>query len=368
MRIGINGRPLTAPLTGIGRYTFEMTQALLRQGADIVLLSPSPLPCRLDPANGKLELVADRVTSRIGRQYWELVTLPRLVNGRNVDVFWGPAHRLPGGLNPSIRKLLTVHDLVWRHAPETMRPANRMLETLFMPPAVRRADHIITVSNATRADVLREWPDLKAPVTTIYPGVTRHEPLDPSLIVEKWGIRAPYCLFIGTMEPRKNLGRLLEAFALAGDSLGDHCLVIAGGAGWGRVDIKARTKELGIAHKVLTTGFVDDRELATLLHNAQALAMPSLYEGFGLPLIDAMAAGVPVLTSNVSSMPEVVGDEGVLVDPLDVADIARGVREVLGSQTLRETSRTEVFIRSKLFDWDNASVALSRLTVAATTP
>src|SRR5690606_8113693 len=104
----------------------------------------------------------------------------------------------------------------------------------------------------------------------------------------------------------KNLARLLEAFALAGDSLGDHCLVIAGGAGWGGVDIKAKAKELGIEHKIIITGFVDDRELATLLHNAKALAMPSLYEGFGLPLIDAMDAGIPVLTSNVSSMPEVV--------------------------------------------------------------
>jgi glycosyltransferase involved in cell wall biosynthesis len=355
VRIGINGRPLTAPLTGIGRYTFEMTQALLRQGADIVLFTPSPITCQFEPVQGKLEIVAGNVTRRIGRQVWEQATLPRLVNRRDVDVLWGPAHRLPGGLRPNIRKIVTIHDLVWRHAPKTMRKANRLLETLLMPQAIAGADAIVTVSEATRADVLRQWPALTTPMRTIYPGHTMHQSLPAAVLSEKWGISGPYCLFIGTMEPRKNLHRLLRAFALLPQEISNVRLVIAGGAGWGGVDIAQEAQKLGIGEKLLTTGYVDDAELATLLHHAKALAMPSLYEGFGLPIIDAMAHGVPVLTSNLSSMPEVAGGAAILVDPLDVTDMARGVAEVLGDETKRAALRRNGLARAKILGWDKAA-------------
>lgn len=354
MRIGINGRPLTAPLTGIGRYTLEMVEALLRHGADLVIFAPSPLPRAIDPGAGRVEIRADAATSRAGRQVWDHVVLPRRVNAAGVDLFWGPAHRLPMGLKPSIRTSVTIHDLVWRHAPQTMRKANRLLETLLMPQAIARADAIVTVSEATRADVLRQWPGLTTPMRTIYPGHTMHQPLPVATLSEKWGISGPYCLFVGTMEPRKNLDRLLRAFALLPSAVSNVRLVIAGGAGWGGVDIAPHAQKLGLGERVLTTGYVDDAELATLLHHAKALAMPSLYEGFGLPIIDAMAHGVPVLTANRSSMPEVAGGAAMLVDPLDVADIARGLGEVLGDDTKRADLSRRGLARADMFDWDRA--------------
>src|SRR5690606_28860887 len=120
---------------------------------------------------------------------------------------------------------------------KTMRKANRLLETLLMPQAIARADAIVTVSEATRADVLRQWPALTTPMRTIYPGDTMHQSLPAAVLSERWGISGPCCLFVGTMEPRKNLDRLLRAFALLPPGLSGVRLVIAGGAGWGGVAI-----------------------------------------------------------------------------------------------------------------------------------
>ncbi|MFN2185417.1 MAG: glycosyltransferase family 4 protein, partial [Anaerolineae bacterium] len=170
------------------------------------------------------------------------------------------------------------------------------------------------------------------------------------------GIERPYVLFVGTLEPRKNLRRLLRAYALLDEALRTrHQLVIAGGRGWGGVDIHALIREAGLDGQVVATGYVEDRQLATLYAHACFLAMPSLYEGFGLPLVEAMGFGVPVLTSNVASMPDVAGDAGLLVNPLDERAIAAGLSSLLTDTDHRERLAARAKANAGRFSWRKAA-------------
>jgi len=362
VRIGVDARLLALPLTGIGRYTHEMVNALLRAGAELDLYAPAPLVHPLHPGRGRYRERVVTMRGRAGRVLWGQAGLPLLVRRDRPDVFWGPAHRLPLGLPREIFGCLTIHDLVWRFAGETMRPASRLMEQVLMPPALKRADSIVAVSQHTKADIERTFPGLRADVSVIYPGVAARAPGHPAGYLEKWGISRPYILFVGTLEPRKNLARLLQAYvALPGGARQQAELVVAGGAGWGDVDLERTVASLGLRESVHVTGYVDEQELSTLYENALFLAMPSLYEGFGLPLAEAMRYGLPSLTANVSSMPEVAGDAAVLVDPLDVGSITAGLQRLIASSELRARLSQAAQAGVTRFDWDRAARQLLEL-------
>lgn len=356
MRIGVDARLLARPLTGIGRYTHEMVNALLRTGADLTLYAPGPLVHPLHEGAGRVRQRIVPLKGGAGRFLWGQAVLPVLVRRDRPEIFWGPAHRLPLGLPRDIFGCLTVHDLVWRFAGETMRPASRLMERLLMPPALKRADAVVAVSRHTGADIARSFPDLRAGISVIYPGIAARPPGHRAGYLEKWGIARPYILFVGTLEPRKNLARLLRAYAALPDGIREQAhLVVAGGAGWGDVDLEKAIAALALRGHVHLTGYVDERELSTLYENALLLAMPSLYEGFGLPLAEAMQYGLPMLTANISSMPEVAGEAALLVDPLDAGAIADGLRRLVGSPDLRARLAEAALAGAGRFDWDRAA-------------
>lgn len=363
MRIGVDARLLSIPMTGIGRYTYEMINALLRGGSELVLYSPAELIYSVQSGRGQHEIKAANFgMSRLGRMLWAETILPFQAAHDSLDVFWGPTHRLPHSLPRQVFKAVTIHDLVWRYAAETMRPLSRFNEAMLMPKALQRADHIITVSDNTQSDIRRAFPGMTAPITTIYPGLAH---LSEPLVAEtlgKWRIDRPYALFVGTLEPRKNLSRLISAFAgLPSAIRHNHCLVITGGAGWGGIDIHTLVMAHGLESEVRVTGYVTEAELATLYQNARCLAMPSLYEGFGFPLVEAMSRGVAVLTSNLSSMPEVAGDAGELINPLDESAITQGLARLLTDEDRRQTLARRGLVRSRQFDWDAAAARLLAL-------
>ena len=351
MKIGIDARNLVPGLTGIGRYVVEMTRALVAAEHRPILYLPEP------PAKGLGELVGSdmRVAAFPGaaaRMIWSQTALPRAAVNDAVDVFWGPAHRLPFRLPAPMPRVVTIHDLVWAHAPETMRWQTWAAERAFVGAAVRRADAIVVDSNSTEVALRKRYPGLEAPVTTIYPGHTRLVPGDVAAARARFGIDRPYLLFVGTLEPRKNLVRLLQAWAsLAPAVRFGHLLVIAGGQGWRLGDLRSRLADLGISDQVRLTGYLEDTDLASLYAGARALTMPSLYEGFGLPILEANGFGVPVLTSNVSSMPEVAGEGAMLVDPLSVSDLAARLHQLLADD--RDLARRAAIARANAarFDW-----------------
>jgi len=355
MKVGIDARLLAGPLTGIGRYTAELTGEVIKYPGRFFLYSARPLVVGdWRRANTILRAVGFR--TRAGRMLWSQSILPYWAARDDVDVFWGPTHRLPALLPSSIARVVTIHDLVWRHAGETMRPLSRFVEGRLFPQAVRLADRIMADSLSTARDLAALYPESASRTRVVYPGhAALPGPLDPALL-ETLRIDRPYVLFVGTLEPRKNLARLVEAYASLDRAIRDEfLLVIVGGKGWGGVDAGALVANAGVSSQVRILGYVEDAELATLYAHARCLAMPSLYEGFGLPLVEAMAQGVPVLTSNRSSLPEVAGEAGHLVDPLDVSAIRAGLERLLKDDVYHARLAGKARETAEHFSWRQAA-------------
>jgi glycosyltransferase involved in cell wall biosynthesis len=290
------------------------------------------------------------------RMLWSQTVMPLWASQDRLDLFWSPLHRLPLVMPPGLACVVTIHDLVWRHAGQTMRPLNRWLDQTLMPHAVRASDRVVAVSASTAADIEREMPFAAGRVRVIPLGAAELGEPEPRESLAGLGLSGPYFLFVGTLEPRKNLARLLEAFSLLPLGLcGRAVLAVAGGAGWGGVDVQALVLRLGLKNRVRVLGFVSDQQLATLYAHALFLAMPSLYEGFGLPLLEATSRGVPVLTSDIASMPDVAGDASLLVSPLDVDSIARGLAQMLGDPKLRRELAGRALTSAQRFSWDRSA-------------
>lgn len=355
MRIGVDARLLSIPLTGIGRYTAELSRALLAQGDEYFLYMPSP-PVVGGWDGPNVQVRSGRFRGRAGKMLWSQTALPYSATRDSVDVFWGATHRLPRYLPQRIARVVTIHDLVWKYAGETMRPLSRWMEERLMPEAVRLADRIMADSQSTADGIEAEFPEARGKVRVVYLGATPMPTPDSRESLRSLGIDRPYFLFVGTLEPRKNLRRLLGAFARVPEEFRkQNQLVIAGGKGWGGVDVQSLLAGLGLERDVVVMGYVNDGQLAALYACARFLAMPSLYEGFGLPIIEAMTCGVPVLTSNTSSLPEVAGDAGILVDPLSEDDIAEGISRLLADENLHGLLAGRARLNAQRFTWEKAA-------------
>lgn len=252
--------------------------------------------------------------------------------------------------------IVTVHDLVRfyiRFDPETVRERIWLKLDIM---GVKRATHIIAVSQHTRNDLIRYMKIPESRITVIYNGIDRSifKPYDVKLrLLDK-----PYILYVGSERPRKNLGRLFEAFAILKEEFPDLKLLKVGPVG--RYDTYRRDSEkklvrLGITRDVGFIDYVSEQDLVSYYCSAALLAYPSLYEGFGLPPLEAMACGCPVVTSNASSIPEVVGDAGILVDPYNVQALAQAMKRVLTDSKLRDDMVRKGFEQSKKFSWEKAA-------------
>lgn len=354
-RIGIDARCLSVPITGIGQYTLQLLSRMSLSGGRWYLYSNLKLLPDISFA-GNVVVRDGQMTGRAMATLWSQTLLPHQVGRDGIDLFWSPRHHLPLFLDSRIKQVVTIHDLVWRHAPQTMKSTGRLLDFLLMPRSIRKADGVIAVSAATAADIQAELPALPNDrVRVIHEGASCVDPL-PREVLDSLGITGKFILFVGTLEPRKNLKRLLVAYrSLEPELQREYPLVIAGGKGWGEDDLAALIVGYGLEDHVVITGYVAGDVLATLYRYAELLVMPSLYEGFGLPLVEAMSFGTPVLTSNCSSMKEVTGEAGVLVDPYDSASIATGIKEVLVDNELRNRLAKKGRERAKIFSWDRAA-------------
>jgi glycosyltransferase involved in cell wall biosynthesis len=365
MRIGIDARNLIRPRTGIGRYIEQMVIHLQQLGHELVLYLPGPLHADYRMTDADIRI--SHFPGPIARAVWGNTKLASAAAGSNLDVFWGPAHRLPGNLPASLPRVLTVHDLVWKDAPETMRLGGRIGEKLLFEPAVRRADVIASVSEATRQTLISAFPQISAQVYTVYPAAYRAGGLvAPSLDRQRFGIDRPYALFVGTPEPRKNLDRALAAYAKLGAPVRARCmLIVAGGEGWGAGSLSQQVTSLNLKGDVRLAGKVSEADLNALYAHARFLFMPSLLEGFGLPIIEAHGYGVPVLTSCTSSMPEAAGEGGLLVDPKSIDGIAEGFHNLAMDDVLHSRLASKSKANAGRFDWSRSAVRLVELFALA---
>lgn len=354
MKIGVDARLLSRSITGIGRYTLEMCRALSRiEGVSLYLYSPSPINSEFTKSLTPSIIRTGHFNNRISRQLWSEIYLPLWAKQDDVDVFWGPAHRLPRWLPSRTARIATIHDLVWKYARDTMRPLSRILECYQVPSAIKRADHIVTDSQSTANSILEEFHVPTNKLTVIPLGSNHLNPTTDGQLLKNMNIIQPYCLFVGTLEPRKNLVNLLIAYSkLPEDVKKRAMLLIAGGTGWGGINLESTITNLNLAHYTRLLGYVDEPTLAALYAHAKFLVMPSLYEGFGLPLVEAMAYGIPVLTSNNSSMKEVAGNAGILVDPLNIESIKDGLKRLIIDDKLRSDLSLKATSNLSRFNWN----------------
>ncbi len=360
MRIGIDYTAAVQQGAGIGRFCRGLIGALAeldRSNQYVVWSGGRGTAEPVWPAN--FRRVALPITDRHLAIAWQRLRLPlpvELITGR-LDLYHSPDFVLP-----PVRKahtLLTVHDLSFMRHPDCSSPA--LLEYLMdaVPRSVARADLVIADSENTRRDVI-ELLNVPAERTrVVYAG------LEPSFrrvqdqaavqaVLTRYGITPPYILTVGTLQPRKNLVRLIAAVNLLRQRHGlPHRLVIAGGKGWLYEEIIAAAHEAGDA--VILAGYVADSALPALYSAADLFAFPSLYEGFGIPLLEAMGCGTPVLTSTASSLPEVAGDAALLVEPTDTGAIADGLWRLLSDTALRQTLVQRGHVRVERFTWPAAA-------------
>jgi glycosyltransferase involved in cell wall biosynthesis len=277
-----------------------------------------------------------------------------------VDLFHSPDFTLPP-VRGGTRTIVTVHDLSFLHVPSCFEPPLLDYLRTNVPQAVHRADWVLADSENTRRDVIELLGVPAEKVSVIYPGVEpRFRPgydrqtLDR--VRAKYGLPSRFILSVGTVQPRKNYARLIEAFARLEEP--DLRLVIVGGLGWLYEDIFAAIRSMGLEDRVTVTGYVEDVDLPAVYNLAEVFALPSLYEGFGIPPLEAMACGLPVIVADNSSLPEVVGDAGVLVNAYDTASLAEGLTRLLGDPALRQRLSQRGRARAQTFTWRQAAQSL----------
>jgi glycosyltransferase involved in cell wall biosynthesis len=371
MHITIDLSPAVHHHAGIGRYAHELTAALTALDRDNEYSAFYNAPRGDERPNPPLDRLPAR-TLRLAARPWRLrVMLADLLGLTQdqllppCDVFHATDHLLPPLSHA--RTVLTVFDLTFRLFPQHHLPLNRWYSTLMLPRFARRADAILTISENTRRDLLN-WirlPADKVRVTYLGHGPA-FRPIDG--VTELAHIRARYTLpdqfilYLGTIEPRKNLVMLLDAYEiLRRRDEAAPPLILAGRQGWLYESVLQRVRTRGLERHVRLTDWVADEDIPAMMNAAAAFVYPSLYEGFGLPPLEAMACGTPVLCSNTSSLPEVVGDGGLLLDPHDAHAWAAALERILSDEHLRADLRARGLIQARKFSWERAA----RETLAA---
>ena len=350
---------------GIGRYVRELARAIARLDphAEFRFFVAGATAATLPQLNMRnVSWRATRVSPAWLARAWHRARLPLPVEAFTgaVDLYHATDFVLPPTL-PRTRTLLTVHDLSFERAPGSAEPSLLRYLQFAVPKSVRRADHILADSQASKDDLMQLYNTPDEKITVLYCGVD--EQFAPvadyaavDRVLEDHGLRGvDYVLSVGTLQPRKNYPRVIRAVKSLRDRGIDLHYAIAGGKGWLVDEIEKSIAENQMRDRVHLLGFVEDEQLPALYGGAMALVAPSLYEGFGLPLLEAMACGTPVITSNLSSLPEVAGDAGIQVDPADLSAIEAAIAQVAADADLRADMIHRGFKRASQFSWERSA-------------
>ncbi len=361
--MGVDGRPAnTSERAGIGNYCRGLLEALGRR-------DDLSLRVYLDRAAGPhfpLDEPAAEIRALPACRFWTFRRLAGELRRDPPSVFVSSTIQLPP--RPPCPSIATVHDLAFMTFPRHFDAKRRFISPWRARLAVRCATHLIADSEATRTDLIRLLNVDIERISVVYPGCSpsfRPDDDAETLARVREACRLPerYFLYVGQLQPRKNLVRLIQAFTgFREEHPGSpHELVIAGGGGWLHKEIYEAAERSPARDSIRFTGFVADADLPALVSQADALVLVSLWEGFGLPVLEAMASGTAVITSNCSSLPEVAGDAGLLVDPYDVDAIQKALAQVACDAALRKTLEKKGVARARLFSWDTAAERIAAI-------
>ena len=364
MRITFDVSPAVHRHAGLGRYARELLTAMAAQDEVNEYAAFSHAPTADCPP----DLLPDRVPLRtvpLSAKPWRMSVLLASLMGISMDpwlpqgdIFHATEHLLPP--LKKARTVFTLHDLIFQFFPEYHLPLNRAFLIHAMPRFLRRADAIIAVSECTKRDAIHFYKLPADKITVIYEGVnpSLHPVNEEGVLAQarvRWTQGSPFILFVGTIEPRKNLIALVDAVRALRTRGYPHRLVIAGRKGWLYQGVFDHVRQTGLESQVDFLDFVAEEDLAALYGACAAFVFPSLYEGFGLPPLEAMACGAPVICSNTSSLPEVVGDAALLVNPRDVDEMAGAIERVLSDAALGEQLRARGIAQAARFSWEGAA-------------
>lgn len=366
--LAIDYTPAYHQRAGIGRLVRELVSALARLDREtpyrlfLAGTASFGLPSEF---GANFSLSTTRISPNWLARLWHRAHIPL-----SVTTFCGPIslyHATDFVLPPlphHTPSLLTVHDLSFVRVPEAASPRLRAYLNAVVPRSVRRATFVIADSSATKEDLVHFYGLDPDRVSVLLSGIDSQTfspgPVESALL-ERYGLNRPYILSVGTVQPRKNYSRLVLALSRLRQRGYDLLLAIAGSRGWLNDELYTTLRQSGMADFVKILGFVPESHLPNLYRGAVALALPSLYEGFGFPVLEAMACGTPVVTSNTSSLPEVAGDAALLVDPLNLDEIIDAIQRILDHSDLRQSLVTRGYAQARGFTWDESARQLYNL-------
>lgn len=370
MVIGINGYEAVVPRFGYGQktglprrvgsgeYCFELLLNLNKidkKNNYIIYLPQSPtadLP--KESSNWRYKIVGPR-------KLWTLfsLSLEFLFKRSKADVFFTPTHYLPV-FSPQ-NSAISILDTSYINFPKSFKKSDLWQLKNWTAYSVKKTKKIFTISQNSKDDIIKEYGLSEERVVVTYPGIKNESRImnqesGKGTIAKKYGIEGDYILFVGTLQPRKNIVRLIEAFSCISSSIiNPLSLIIVGNKGWKYEEILEAPKKFNIQNKVKFLDSVSDEDLISFYQNAFCFVLPSLYEGFGLPVLEAMQYGCPVITSNVSSLPEAGGDAALYVDPLSVDDIAKKLELIINDNDLKQKLIKKGHEQVKKFSWENTA-------------
>lgn len=359
MIIGIDGNEANVETrVGIGEYAHQLLlhlSEIATQNSDLKVRNYLKEPPRKD-----MPRQTDTWEYRIVRpkKLWTQIGLPfdLYTHFPKPNVFFTPSHYAPR-VSP-VPTVISIMDLSYIFFPNLFKGSDLYQLRNWTKYSAKNASRILTISQASKSDIMRIYGIPEAKIVVTYPGIKAPVSVKTTSmddLKKKYNLKGDFILFVGTLQPRKNIEKLIEAFSLLAPINKDLTLVIVGKQGWLYEDILQAPKKFGISEKVKFVSFVPDDELPSFYKHALCFVLPSLYEGFGLPVVEAMSYGCPVITSNVSSLPEAGGDAALYVDPQSVKDIAEKITMVVEDEKLRKEMIAKGKIQVKKFSWEKTA-------------
>jgi glycosyltransferase involved in cell wall biosynthesis len=371
MKVGIDGRAAKWYRgTGIGTYTYQLISCLneIDKINEYMLFMPESSTCDIS-FNRNFQI--RNITEGNKSNFWDEVNIPNILMDKDIELYHVPQNGVGLPLDKNCPFVITLHDVIPYKMPETVGETFLRIFNEEMPHIVSRCDGIITVSEFSKEDIAKtfNFPKEKIFVThlaaeNIYRPLNKKECSE--LIKSRYGIDGDYILYVGGFSPRKNIVGLIEAFSkLIANYKKDIKLVIAGKQGKSYSIYKKRTQDLGVEDSVIFPGFIEIEHLPHLYNASKLLVYPSFYEGFGLPPVEAMACGTPVITSNVTSIPEVLGDSAIFINPHDDDALCSSIYNVLSNTELSDQLTIKGLVRSSELSWNktarNTLIAYSKI-------
>lgn len=357
MIIGIDGNEANVEKrVGISEYGFELLKKfeefnLSKIKFQIYLKKPPLVDMPKERDGWKYKVIGPR-------RFWTQVGLPfnLFLHKSKPDIFFTPTHYAPRWC--PVPTVVSIMDLSFIHFPLMFKKSDLYQLRNWTNYSIKKAKKVLTISQASKDDIIKIYKIPAKKVVVTYPGIkvkTNSRKVEMEEIRKKYKILGEYILFVGTLQPRKNIEKLVEAFSKLGEEDKKIELIVVGKRGWLFEDILNSPKKYGVTDKVKFLEFVSDQELETLYQNAICFILPSLYEGFGLPVLEAMKNGCPVITSNVSSLPEAGGDAALYVDPKNAVDIKNKIELLISDKKLRNDLVEKGYNQVKKFSWEKTA-------------